>query len=211
MKNRILAAETSKKVGENITVAGGVPSRRAQGGLICIDVRDHTGLVQLVINPDKKDAFSLAESLRDEFVVRACGVVAERGEGLKNPNIASGDVEIVVDNLEILNRAETLPIQPFAEDNQAGEELRFKYRYLDLRRPKMQNMLKKRAEMYRRIHEYMDNRDFIEIQTPILANSSPEGARDFLIPSRLQEGKFYAMPQEPQQFKHLLMVCGVPS
>ena len=210
MKNRILAAETSKKVGENITVAGWVHSRRDHGGLIFIDLRDHTGLVQLVINPDKKDAFSLAESLRDEFVVRACGVVAERGEGLKNPNIASGDVEIVVDNLEILNRAETLPIQPFAEDNQAGEELRFKYRYLDLRRPKMQNMLKKRAEMYRRIHEYMDNQDFIEIQTPILANSSPEGARDFLIPSRLQEGKFYALPQAPQQFKQLLMVGGVP-
>ena len=210
MKNRILAAETSKKVGENITVAGWVHSMRDHGGLIFIDLRDHTGLVQLVINPDKKDAFSLAESLRDEFVVRACGVVAERGEGLKNPNIASGDVEIVVDNLEILNRAETLPIQPFAEDNQAGEELRFKYRYLDLRRPKMQNMLKKRAEMYRRIHEYMDNRDFIEIQTPILANSSPEGARDFLIPSRLQEGKFYALPQAPQQFKQLLMVGGVP-
>lgn len=210
MKNRILAAETSKKVGENITVAGWVHSRRDHGGLIFIDLRDHTGLVQLVINPDKKDAFSLAESLRDEFVVRACGMVAERGEGLKNPNIASGDVEIVVDNLEILNRSETLPIQPFAEDNQAGEELRFKYRYLDLRRPKMQNMLKKRAEMYRRIHEYMDNRDFIEIQTPILANSSPEGARDFLIPSRLQEGKFYALPQAPQQFKQLLMVGGVP-
>lgn len=210
MKNRILAVETSKKVGENITVAGWVHSRRDHGGLIFIDLRDHTGLVQLVINPDKKDAFSLAESLRDEFVVRACGVVAERGEGLKNPNIASGDVEIVVDNLEILNRAETLPIQPFAEDNQAGEELRFKYRYLDLRRPKMQNMLKKRAEMYRRIHKYMDDRDFIEIQTPILANSSPEGARDFLIPSRLQEGKFYALPQAPQQFKQLLMVGGVP-
>ncbi len=210
MKNRILAAETSKKVGENITVAGWVHSRRDHGGLIFIDLRDHTGLVQLVINPDKKDAFSLAESLRDEFVVRACGVVAERGEGLKNPNIASGDVEIVVDNLEVLNRAETLPIQPFAEDNQAGEELRFKYRYLDLRRPKMQNMLKKRAEMYRRIHKYMDDRDFIEIQTPILANSSPEGARDFLIPSRLQEGKFYALPQAPQQFKQLLMVGGVP-
>ncbi len=210
MKNRILAAETSKKVGENITVAGWVHSRRDHGGLIFIDLRDHTGLVQLVINPDKKDVFSLAESLRDEFVVRVNGVVAERGEGLKNPNIASGDVEIVVDNLEILNRAETLPIQPFAEDNQAGEELRFKYRYLDLRRPKMQNMLKKRAEMYRRIHEYMDDRDFIEIQTPILANSSPEGARDFLIPSRLQEGKFYALPQAPQQFKQLLMVGGVP-
>ena len=209
MKNRILAVKTSDEVGKNITVAGWVHSRRDHGGLIFIDLRDHTGLVQLVINPDKLEAFKLAESLRDEFVIRAHGVVTERGEGLKNPNIASGDVEIVVENLEILNRAETLPIQPFAEENQAGEDLRFKYRYLDLRRPKMQQMLKKRAEMYRRMHQYMDDRDFIEIQTPILANSSPEGARDFLIPSRLQEGKFYALPQAPQQFKQLLMVGGV--
>ena len=210
MKNRVLAAETSAEVGKNITVAGWVHSRRDHGGLIFIDLRDHTGLVQLVINPDKPAAFKLAESLRDEFVIRASGVVTERGEGLKNPHIASGDVEIVVENLEILNRAEALPIQPFAEENQAGEDLRFKYRYLDLRRPKMQDMMKKRAEMYRRMHQYMDDRDFIEIQTPILANSSPEGARDFLIPSRLQEGKFYALPQAPQQFKQLLMVGGVP-
>jgi len=210
MKNRILAVKTSDEVGKNITVAGWVHSRRDHGGLIFIDLRDHTGLVQLVINPDKPAAFKLAESLRDEFVIRASGVVTERGEGLKNPNIASGDVEIVVENLEILNRAETLPIQPFAEENQAGEDLRFKYRYLDLRRPAMQQMLQKRAEMYRRMHQYMDDRDFIEIQTPILANSSPEGARDFLIPSRLQENKFYALPQAPQQFKQLLMVGGVP-
>jgi len=209
MKNRVLAAETSAEVGKNITVAGWVHSRRDHGGLIFIDLRDHTGVVQLVINPDKPAAFKLAESLRDEFVIRASGVVTERGEGLKNPNIASGNVEIVVENLEILNRAETLPIQPFAEENQAGEDLRFKYRYLDLRRPAMQQMLKKRAEMYRRMHQYMDGRDFIEIQTPILANSSPEGARDFLIPSRLQENKFYALPQAPQQFKQLLMVGGV--
>ena len=210
MKNRILAVKVSDEVGKNITVAGWVHSRRDHGGLIFIDLRDHTGLVQLVINPEQTEAFRLAESLRDEFVIRASGVVTERGEGLKNPNIASGNVEIVVENLEILNRAETLPIQPFAEENQAGEDLRFKYRYLDLRRPKMQQILKKRAEMYQRMHQYMDDRNFIEIQTPILANSSPEGARDFLIPSRLQENKFYALPQAPQQFKQLLMVGGVP-
>ena len=207
---RTLSIQTAHCVNEKITVAGWVHSRRDHGGLIFIDLRDHTGLVQLVINPDKPEAFTLASSLRDEFVIRAHGVVAERGEGLKNPNIASGNVEIVVEELEVLNRAETLPIQPFAEDNQANEDLRFKYRYLDLRRPKMQEMLQKRAEMYRRIHQYMDERQFIEIQTPILANSSPEGARDFLIPSRLQEGKFYALPQAPQQFKQLLMVGGVP-
>ena len=210
MKQRTFAIDTPTKVGEMITVAGWVHSRRDHGGLIFIDLRDHTGLVQLVINPDKAEAFRLAESLRDEFVIRASGVVTERGEGLKNPNITSGNVEIVVENLEILHRAETLPIQPFAEENQAGEDLRFKYRYLDLRRPTMQQILKKRAEMYRRMHQYMDTRDFIEIQTPILANSSPEGARDFLIPSRLQEDKFYALPQAPQQFKQLLMVGGVP-
>jgi len=210
MKKRVLAIHTPDRVGEVITVAGWVHSRRDHGGLIFIDLRDHTGLVQLVINPEQAEAFRLAESLRDEFVIRASGVVTERGEGLKNPHIASGDVEIVVESLEILNRAETLPIQPFAEENQAGEDLRFKYRYLDLRRPKMQQMLKKRAEMYRRMHQYMDDHNFIEIQTPILANSSPEGARDFLIPSRLQEGKFYALPQAPQQFKQLLMVGGVP-
>ena len=210
MKKRVLAIHTPDNVGEMTTVAGWVHSRRDHGGLIFIDLRDHTGLVQLVINPEQVEAFRLAESLRDEFVICANGVVTERGEGLKNPNIASGNVEIVVENLEILNRAETLPIQPFAEENQAGEDLRFKYRYLDLRRPTMQQMLKKRAEMYRRMHQYMDDRDFIEIQTPILANSSPEGARDFLIPSRLQENKFYALPQAPQQFKQLLMVGGVP-
>ena len=210
MRRRVYAHTTPEMAGHTITVAGWVHSRRDHGGLIFIDLRDHTGLVQLVINPEQAEAFRLAESLRDEFVIRASGVVTERGEGLKNPNIASGNVEIVVENLEILNRAETLPIQPFAEENQAGEDLRFKYRYLDLRRPTMQQMLKKRAEMYRRMHQYMDDRDFIEIQTPILANSSPEGARDFLIPSRLQEGKFYALPQAPQQFKQLLMVGGVP-
>ncbi len=210
MRQRTFASNTLTKVGEITTVAGWVHSRRDHGGLIFIDLRDHTGLVQLVINPEQAEAFRLAESLRDEFVIRASGLVTERGEGLKNPNIASGNVEIVVENLEILNRAETLPIQPFAEENQAGEDLRFKYRYLDLRRPKMQQMLKKRAEMYRRMHQYMDDCDFIEIQTPILANSSPEGARDFLIPSRLQENKFYALPQAPQQFKQLLMVGGVP-
>ena len=210
MKQRIFAIDTPRHVGEVVTLAGWVHTRRDHGGLIFIDLRDHTGLVQLVMNPEQAEAFAMAESLRDEFVIRARGVVKEREEGLKNPNLATGTVEIVVENLEILNRAETLPIQPFAEDNQANEELRFKYRYLDLRRPKIQDMLKKRAEMYRRIHDYMDERDFIEIQTPILANSSPEGARDFLIPSRLQEGKFYALPQAPQQFKQLLMVGGVP-
>ncbi len=207
---RTFNIQAAQLAGEKISVSGWVHSRRDHGGLIFVDLRDHTSLLQLVFNSDNPEAFSLADELRDEFVVRAEGMVCERASGLKNDKIPTGAVELVVERLTLLNRAETLPIQPFAEENQAGEDLRFKYRYLDLRRPTMQQMLKKRAEMYRRMHQYMDDRDFIEIQTPILANSSPEGARDFLIPSRLQEGKFYALPQAPQQFKQLLMVGGVP-
>ncbi|MFC2602009.1 MAG: aspartate--tRNA ligase [Candidatus Saccharimonas sp.] len=207
---RTFNIQAAQLAGEKISVSGWVHSRRDHGGLIFVDLRDHTGLLQLVFNSDDPEMFSLAEELRDEFVIRAEGMVRERAAGLKNDKIPTGAVELVVERLTLLNRAETLPIQPFAEENQAGEDLRFKYRYLDLRRPTMQQMLKKRAEMYRRMHQYMDDRDFIEIQTPILANSSPEGARDFLIPSRLQEGKFYALPQAPQQFKQLLMVGGVP-
>lgn len=208
MKKRHISHETPQLVGQAVTVAGWVHSRRDHGGLIFVDLRDHRGMVQLVINPDNEALFAVAESLRDEFVVRAEGTVTERGEGLKNPNIETGDIEIVVTNLEILNRAETLPIQPFSEQ-QAGEELRLKYRYLDLRRPKMQTMLQKRAEMFKIIRHFMEEREFTEVATPILANSSPEGARDFLIPSRLHEDKFYALPQAPQQFKQLLMVGGV--
>ena len=206
---RLLITEAMSKVGEHLSIAGWVHSRRDHGGLIFIDVRDHTGVLQLVINPEVPEAFKLAEELRDEYVVRVSGTLRERAPELKNDKIPTGGVELAVEGLTILNRAEALPIQPFAEA-QANEDLRFKYRYLDLRRPAIQTMLRKRAEMYRRIHEYMDTRDFIEITTPILANSSPEGARDFLIPSRLQEGKFYALPQAPQQFKQLLMVGGVP-
>ena len=207
---RTFNIQAAQLAGEKISVSGWVHSRRDHGGLIFVDLRDHTSLLQLVFNSDNPEAFSLADELRDEFVIRAEGMVRERAAGLKNDKIPTGAVELVVERLTLLNRAETLPIQPFAEENQAGEDLRFKYRYLDLRRPKMQQMLKKRAEMYRRMHQYMDDHDFIEIQTPILANSSPEGARDFLIPSRLQENKFYALPQAPQQFKQLLMVGGVP-
>ena len=205
---RTLVSELTGKVGETVTVKGWVHSRRDHGGLVFVDVRDHKGLAQLVFHPEQQETFELAGDLRDEFVISATGIVAEREEGLKNSKIESGDIEIIVSELVILNRSETLPIQPFAEA-QAGEELRLKYRYLDLRRPKMQKMLAKRAEMYKYLRSYMERNDFLEVATPILANSSPEGARDFLIPSRLQEGKFYALPQAPQQFKQLLMVGGV--
>ena len=206
---RTFVVDTTAKVGEMVTLKGWVNSRRDHGGLIFIDVRDHTGVAQLAIRPEQVEAFKLAEQLRDEFVISATGTVVEREEGLHNPNIATGGVEVKVDELSILNRSEALPIQIMG-DAMANEDLRLRYRFLDLRRPKMQNMLKKRAEMYRRIRTYMEGEDFTEITTPILASSSPEGARDFLIPSRIHPGKFYALPQAPQQFKQLLMVGGIP-
>ncbi len=206
---RTYAIKTPEAIGQQISVSGWVNSRRDHGGLIFIDLRDHTGIVQLVINPETPEAFALAEELRDEFVVRVSGTVREREGTLKNDKIPTGTVEVTVESIVILNRSDVLPIQPFAEQ-QANEELRLKYRYLDLRRPKMQHMLKKRAEMFSTIRSYMEANEFTEVTTPILANSSPEGARDFLIPSRLHEGKFYALPQAPQQFKQLLMVGGVP-
>ena len=206
---RTYTTDTPQVIGQQISVSGWVNSRRDHGGLIFIDLRDHTGIVQLVINPETPEAFACAEQLRDEFVVRVTGTVREREGNLKNDKIPTGGIEIAVEEIVILNRSEVLPIQPFAEQ-QANEELRLKYRYLDLRRPKMQHMLKRRAEMFSSIRDYMEANEFTEVTTPILANSSPEGARDFLIPARLQEGKFYALPQAPQQFKQLLMVGGVP-
>lgn len=206
---RVLAGETPDKIGHNIRVSGWVNSRRDHGGLIFIDLRDHTGVVQLVVSPESVEAFTLAESIRDEYVVSAEGSVKERDENLKNPHLPTGHIEIAVDNLELLNKSEPLPVNVHDDGQQSGEELRLKYRYLDLRRPKMQQRLKQRANMYRHIRGYMDDQHFTEITTPILANSSPEGARDFLVPSRLHHGKFYALPQAPQQFKQLLMVGGI--
>ncbi len=207
---RSLATNLQTEIGKKVQVSGWVNSRRDHGGLIFIDLRDHTGIIQLVITPDAKEAFEVSESLRDEFVISATGVVRERAPELQNPNLPTGTIEIVVDSLEILNRSESVPVNTHDEGSTSSEELRLKYRYLDLRRPSMQNMLKRRAEYYRIMRQYMDEHGFIEITTPILANSSPEGARDFLIPSRLHPGKFYALPQAPQQFKQLLMVGGVP-
>ncbi len=206
--SRTLSTEATKQVGKQITVQGWVNSRRDHGGLIFIDLRDHKGIVQLTINGELS-SFKLAESLRDEYVIEATGTVAKRADELQNPNIPTGSVELVVDSIRILNKSEALPFQINTTQN-IGEEHRLKYRYLDLRRDKMQNMLKKRAEMYQIMRQYMDEREFTEVTTPILASSSPEGARDFLVPSRLHPGQFYALPQAPQQFKQLLMVSGVP-
>jgi aspartyl-tRNA synthetase len=205
---RTHAIDTASKIGEEVIVKGWVNSRRDHGGLIFIDLRDHTGVIQLTI-PTQSEAFNNAEHIRDEFVIEAIGKVSERDEDLKNSNIPTGSVEIVVESINILNKSEPLPIQVNTTQN-VSEENRLKYRYLDLRREKMQNTLRRRAEMYSVIRKYMEFNEFVEVATPILANSSPEGARDFLVPSRVHPGHFYALPQAPQQFKQLLMVGGVP-
>jgi aspartyl-tRNA synthetase len=205
---RTLSSEVTAQNGQTVTVKGWVGSRRDHGGLIFIDVRDHRGITQLTIQPEASEAFAVAEQLRDEFVISATGTVTSRADNLVNPNIASGTVEIKVTDLTILNRSEALPIQ-ISGDAMANEDLRLKYRYLDLRRPKMQDMLRKRADLYKLMRTYMETNEFTEVTTPILASSSPEGARDFLIPSRMHAGSFYALPQAPQQFKQLLMVGGV--
>ncbi|MBQ3464243.1 aspartate--tRNA ligase [Candidatus Saccharibacteria bacterium] len=201
--------ELKNHLGKTVTVAGWVNSRRDHGGLIFIDLRDFAGIIQLVVTPETAESFKLAETLRDEFVIRATGKVRERDPELKNPNIETGDIELVVSNLELLNRSEPLPVNTHDDGPESSEEFRLKYRFLDLRRPSMQRLLSERSRYYRFLRNYMYEHDFEEVTTPILANSSPEGARDFLIPSRLHPGTFYALPQAPQQFKQLLMVGGV--
>ena len=205
----IKSSDLKNYLGKTVTVAGWVNSRRDHGGLIFIDLRDFSGVIQLVVTPETEESFKLAESVRDEFVLKAHGKMREREPELKNPNIPTGDIELVVDKLELLNRSEALPVNTHDDGAESSEELRLKYRFLDLRRPKMQKLLKERSRYYQFLRNYMYEHDFTEITTPILANSSPEGARDFLIPSRIHPGKFYALPQAPQQFKQLLMVGGV--
>ena len=207
---RTLTVKTPRLIGQEIKVAGWVNTRRDHGGVIFVDLRDHTGLVQVVFNPDHDDIFHLAEGLRDEYCIAVTGTVRERGVGLENPHLATGQIELVASRLEILNRSDPIPVATRDEGQRSSEEMRLRYRYLDLRRPSMQQMITRRDQFYRIIRQYMAEHDFIEIATPALANSSPEGARDFLVPSRLHQGDYYALPQAPQQFKQLLMVGGVP-
>lgn len=207
---RTLTVKTPRLVGQEIKVAGWVNTRRDHGGVIFVDLRDHTGLIQVVFNPNHDDIFHLAEGLRDEYCIAVTGTVRERGAGLENPHLATGQIELVASQLEILNRSDPIPVATRDEGQRSSEEMRLRYRYLDLRRPSMQQMLTRRDQFNRIIRRYMMEHDFIEVTTPILANSSPEGARDFLVPSRLHQGDYYALPQAPQQFKQLLMVGGVP-
>jgi len=195
--------------GQNVTLAGWVDRRRDHGGLIFIDLRDRFGLVQIVFNPGIGPAcHKAAQQLRSEFVIQVDGTVSPRPAGTENPRLKTGQIEVVARGLVVLNTSETPPFY-INEDIEIDENLRLKYRYLDMRRPRLQQNLRLRHRAVRFIRAFLDDRDFIEVETPILTKSTPEGARDYLVPSRVHAGKFYALPQSPQQMKQLLMVGGV--
>lgn len=195
--------------GEHVVLCGWVAKRRDHGGLIFIDLRDRSGIVQVVVDPDTAGAsFKTAEDIRNEFVVKVSGIVRLRDEATVNANIATGMIEVMAEEIEVLNTAKTPPF--YIQDNiDTDENLRLKYRYLDLRRPEMQRNLIMRHKVTKLMRDYLDSRDFLEIETPMLTKSTPEGARDYLVPSRVNPGKFYALPQSPQIFKQLLMVSGM--
>ncbi|MEA2784217.1 MAG: aspartyl-tRNA synthetase [Candidatus Eremiobacteraeota bacterium] len=201
-------ALTAADVGANVELDGWVHRRRDHGGLIFIDMRDRSGLTQVTFDPSMGETFARAETLRSEDVVRVGGVVRRRPAGTENAKLATGDVEVPATALEILNRSETPPFVIAAEEEPA-EDIRLRYRYLDLRRPRMQRNLKLRHRIVKAIRDYFDEHDFIEIETPNLIKSTPEGARDYLVPSRVHQGSFYALPQSPQILKQILMIGGL--
>ena len=201
--------DTTGHEGKQVTVAGWVHARRDHGKIIFIDLRDATGLLQVVFVPKNEKLYQAAEELRPEWVVRILGTVKARPDNMKNSDIATGDFELVAEELEVLSKAETPPFPIEGDGYDIAEDLRWKYRYLDMRRPRVVAILKKRAEVKQYIREYLSKRGFLEVDTPILTKSTPEGARDFLVPSRMHPGQFYALPQSPQQYKQLLMVAGI--
>ena len=200
---------TEELVGKEITLHGWVQKRRDHGGVIFIDLRDREGVMQVVFNPQhNQSAFEIADTLRPEYVIEVTGTVALRGEGLTNPNLKTGTMELEVHQVELLAKAKTPPIY-IEDDKVASDELRMKYRYLDMRRKPVLENLRLRHKTTRAIREYLDTEGFIDVETPYLAKSTPEGARDYLVPSRVHEGSFYALPQSPQTFKQLLMGGGL--
>jgi len=205
MRSHYCGQVNEKLVGQEVTVAGWVHRRRDHGGVIFVDLRDREGLLQIVIDPDNKAQFAEAEKLRNEFVVKVRGLVRERPAGTANANLASGKVELLARELVTLNRSEPLPFQL---DEHVSEEVRLKYRYIDLRREDMSRRLRLRHKITRAMRRYLDDQGFVDIETPVLTKATPEGARDYLVPSRTHAGKFFALPQSPQIFKQLLMVAG---
>ena len=205
MRTHYCGQVNEKLLGQEVTVAGWVHRRRDHGGVIFVDLRDREGLLQIVFDPGAASVFGEAERLRNEFVVRVAGKVRERPTGTVNPNLASGRVELVARELELLNRSEPLPFQL---DEQVGEEVRLRYRYLDLRREVMSQRLRLRFSLTRSMRAWLDTHGFIDLETPMLTKATPEGARDYLVPSRTHPGKFFALPQSPQIFKQLLMIAG---
>jgi len=206
---RILTKDALNKIGEKIELKGWVSVRRDHGKLIFIDLRDRWGIVQTVFNPKDKELLKLAEKLRPEWVLKIEGTVKERPKGMENPDIPTGNIEIAAEKIEILSEAKTPPFDIASEGLELSEDIRMKYRYVDLRRGRIKKNLIKRAEVARFIRNFLADREFIEIETPALSKSTPEGARDYLVPSRTEPGKFYALPQSPQQYKQLLMVGGI--
>ncbi len=190
-----------------VTLCGWVHRRRDHGGVIFVDLRDHTGLVQVVFDPDTPDIFATAERIRNEFVLQVTGRVRHRPEGTVNPDLPTGEVEVLGLQLEVLNAAETPPFQ--LDDDDVQEETKLRFRYVDLRRPVMQDRLRLRARITRQLRAYLDSHGFIDVETPVLTRSTPEGARDYLVPSRTHPGEFFALPQSPQLFKQLLMMGGM--
>ncbi|MDH2896557.1 amino acid--tRNA ligase-related protein, partial [Rahnella variigena] len=193
----------ASNVGQEVTLCGWVNRRRDLGGLIFIDMRDREGIVQVFFDPDQAEAYKLASELRNEFCIQLTGTVRARPESQFNKDMATGEVEVFASNLNIINRSESLPLD---SNHVNTEEARLKYRYLDLRRPEMANRLKARAKITSFVRRFMDSHDFLDIETPMLTKATPEGARDYLVPSRVHKGKFYALPQSPQLFKQLLMM-----
>ncbi len=198
-----------EQVGRDVSLSGWVHRRRDHGGVIFIDLRDRSGLIQVVIDPDNPDTFRLAEQARSEFVLRVEGRVRPRPEGTENPDMPTGEVEVLARVLTILNSSETPPIQLDDHGRDAAEDLRLRYRYIDLRRPEMQERLRQRGRITRNLRNFLDANGFLDIETPILTKSTPEGARDYLVPSRTHPGEFFALPQSPQLFKQLLMMSGM--